>query len=284
MPFRQFSERGRAAVERAAELARRSGAVTPAHLLAAVLEVPGPVSEVAALAHAPAPHHGEEPTESVVHYDALARQAIESAGAWAERRRVKAGPEDLLLVLLEQHSPSVVASLDRARLDSARLRRVALGVLGLPSDYGGVTLEPVPTSGMPDESILEIGDLPPEAWEELATRQARLPLRRVRRPWDWAAVTINEQRAVHKMASGRRLSNLETASFLHHHLRAVQRLGADAAPNVVPPPRRTAPGGGTGRPLVAGDASAGPGAWSAWLHNRRVGMKVVWFRWTAQRY
>lgn len=284
MPFRQFSERGAAALERAAELARRSGAVTPAHLLAAVLEIPGPVAEVADLTHAPAGHHGEDAAGSVVHYNALARQAIESTAAWAARRRVKAGPEDLLIILLEQHSPSVVASLERARLDSARMRRVALGALGLPGDYGAVTLEPVPTSGMADGGILEIGELPAEAWEELELRQGRLPLRRVRRPWDWSAVTINEQRAVRKMASRRRLAELEIRSILHHHLRAVQRLGAEGAPDIVPAAARPAGGTGPGGAVTVENGRHQPSGWSVWLGNRRIGLKVMWFRWTAQRY
>ena len=264
MPFEQFSERGLATLRRAGELARRSGAVNPAHLLAAVLEVSGPLGEMAGVAPTASTQKadggGGPAPEALAHYDTMARQAIGSAGAWAGRRGTRAGPEDLLVVLVDQHSPSVVAALARMGPDAPRLRPAALRLLGLPGGYGPVALEPLPPAGTTDRLPLGIEDLPPEAWAALEARQGRLPLTRVRRRSDWAAVVINEQRAVVKMAGRQRLSDDVTSSLLHHHLQAVGRLGADAAPDVVLDPPGS-PGGGP-----------------------RLVLKVAWFRWTAQRY
>lgn len=288
MPFRQLSDRGMAAVRRAGELARRSGGVNPAHLLAAVLEVSGPLGEMAGVAHAPAPakaRRGEEPApEAVVHYDRLARQAIASAGAWAGRRGTKAGPEDLLIVLVDQHSPSVVAALARMGPESDRLRQAALRILGLPAEYGPVALEPVPAGATGDSSVLDIEELPAEVWAALQDRQARLPVHRVRRRTDWAAVVINEQRAVTKMAHRHNLSHDETYALHHHHDRAVQRRGEEAVPGVVVAPP-AGPGGGRVDHIARRRPSGlVPEGWVVWVHNRRVGLKTAWFRWTAQRY
>ncbi|HET6963948.1 MAG TPA: hypothetical protein VFH58_04190 [Acidimicrobiales bacterium] len=269
MPFGQLSDRGLAVVRRAAELARRSGGVNPAHLLAAVLEVSGPLGEMAAVAHAPVPRKArsdDEPApESLVHYDRLSRQAIESAGAWALRRGTKAGPEDLFIALVDQHSPPVVAALARMGHESERLRPAALRMLGLPDHYGPVPLEPLQAAGISERSLLEIEDLPADVWADLEARQARLPVRRVRRRSDWAAVVINEQRAVRKVAARRNATDHECNALIHHHLRAVERRGAEAVPGVVREPEPQS--GEVGR-----------------IANRRMALKVAWFRWTAQRY
>ena len=289
MPFRQLSDRGMAVVERAGELARRSGGVNPAHLLAAVLEISGPLGEMAAVAHAPAPpkrHASDDSSpEAVVHFDRLARQAIASASAWAVRRGAQAGPEDLLIVLVDQHSPSVVAALARMGPESERLRKAALRMLGLPDEYGPVALEPVPPAGTSESSILGIEDLPPEVWAAMQQRQARLPVHRVRRGTDWAAVLINEQRAVTRMAERHNLSHDEAYALRHHHDRAVHRRGTEAVPGIVTgrPPRPE--GGHRAEPLVGTrPARLVPEGWRIWVDNRRIGMKVAWFRWTAQRY
>ena len=289
MPFPDFSDQGAAAIRRAGELAR-SGGVNPAHLLAAVLEVSGPLGEMAAVVHAPpgpkARQHDPAATEAVVHFDTLARQAISSAGAWARRRGTRAGPEDLLVLLVDQHSPPVVAALARMGPDSERLRPAALRMLGLPGQYGPVQLEPVPPAGMMDDrSLLDISDLPADVWAVLPARQGRLPLHRVRRRSDWAAVVINEQRAVLKMAARRNLADDERHAFLHHHRRAVQRRGTEVVPHVALEP---APAAGAG-PLSVHRSDRHrmrlvPPGWVVWFGNRRTGLKVAWFRWTAQRY
>jgi hypothetical protein len=258
MPYQQFSERGVAAIGRAGELAR-SGAVGPAHLLAAVLEVSGPLGEMAAVAHAPGAPKGRgragPAPERVIHFDSMSRQAVSSAGAWAAKRGTRAGPEDLLVVLVDQHSPSVVAALARMGPDSDRLRQAALRLLGLPDEYGTVALDPLQAAGSADRSALGIEDLPGDAWAALQDRQRRLPVHRVRRGSDWAAVVINEQRAVLKLSARQGLSPDETHSLLHHHRRAVEDVGTEVLPDIArapaPSPRR---------------------------------LKVAWLRWTAQRY
>jgi hypothetical protein len=289
VPFGQLSDRGLAVVRRAAELGRRSGGVNPAHLLAAVLEVSGPLGEMAAVAHAPAPRKSrsdDEPApETVAHYDTLARQAIDSAVAWAVRRGARAGPEDLFIVLVDQHSPAVVAALARMGPESERLRLAALRMLGLPDHYGPVPLEPLQAAGTSERSLLEIEELPADLWADLVARQARLPVHRVRRRSDWAAVVINEQRAVRKVASRRNATDHESHALLHHHLRAVQRRGAEAVPGLVPQTPSPLRDGSGADPLV-GPRSSGflPAGWVAWIANRRMALKVAWFRWTAQRY
>lgn len=285
MPFGQFSEGGGSALRRAADLAHRSGAVTPAHLLAAVLEVSGPLREVATWAHAPLLQpagKGQSHDEVPVHYDMLAHQAIDSAAAWAARRGAKATPEDLLIVLMDQHSPSVVAALARMGPESERLRRAALLTLGLPEGYGPVTLEPLKPMAAHDRPPLGLDELPAGVWAEAEQRHGRLPLRRIRRLSDWQAVAINEQRAALKIAAGMSLSPDETYSLLHHHMRAVERLAARAAPSIVTRSAETTgkgDGHGSGhRPGII------PVSRAAWTADRRLALKVAWFRWTSQRY
>lgn len=289
MPFGQLSDRGMAVVRRAAELARRSGGVNAAHLLAAVLEVSAPLGEMAAVAHAPASKKArpdDEPApETVVPYDRMARQAIDSAAAWATRRGTRAGPEDLLIVLVDQHSPAVVAALARMGPDSDRLRKAALRILDLPDEYGPVALEPLPPAASTDRPPLGIEDLPADVWAALQERQARLPVHRVRRGTDWAAVVINEQRAVRRMAALRNSSPDETHALHHHHLRAVERRGAEAVPGIAVEPRSRSGAGGRGEHLAGPRPPRPvPEGWGAWIANRRLALKVAWFRWTAQRY
>ncbi|HEV2369035.1 MAG TPA: hypothetical protein VGR90_04125 [Acidimicrobiales bacterium] len=287
--FEQYSGSGHTTLRRAGHLARRSGAVTPAHLLAAALEVSDSLGHVAALDHAAAvtkadKEEGHDDTDPV-HYDMLARQAIATAASWARRRGARAGPEDLVVVLLDQHSPAVVSSLARAGLDPELLHRAAFEALGLPVGYGTVPLEPLPPAGAVDQDTLAIEDLPVDAWSELEGRQERLPLRRIRRRSDWSAVAINEQRAVLKMAGRLTLKSDETHSLLHHHLRAVHRLAAEAAPDIVPPPAPP-----SRRELRVEHLTASrrrrliPRGWAVWFDNRRVGLKAAWFRRTGQRY
>jgi hypothetical protein len=283
-----MSDRGMEAVRRAGDLARRSGAVNPSHLLAAVLEVSGPLGEMAGVAHAPAPARrspDDRPAAGgVVHYDRLAHQAIASAGAWAARRGLKAGPEELLIVLVDQHSPSAVAALARMGPDSDRLRQAALRMLGLPDEYGPVALEPLPPAGRDHESLLEIEELPPDIWATLEARQARLPIRRVRHRMDWAAVVVNEQRAALKLARRNNLSHDQTSALLHHHDRAVHRRGAEAVPGIVEPKSRSR-SDVRAEPLLSRPSTRlVPEGWMVWLNNRRLGLKVAWFRWTGQRY
>lgn len=289
MVVEQFSEQGATAVRRAGELARRSGAVSPAHLLAAVLEVSGPLGEVAAVPHAepsPKPRHGSQPPSAeVVHYDTLARQALGSAATWAARRGARAGPEDLLVVLVDQHSPAVVAALARMGPEADRLRQAALRMLGLPDAYGPVALEPLPPAGSVDRDALGIEDLPEEVWAAMEDRQRRLPLHRVRRRSDWSAVVINEHRAAAKVADRQRLTLDEKHALVHHHGEAVMRRGAAAAPSLVV--ERSQPSASSGpieQPSHRRPGRLIPPGWVVWFGNRRMGLKVAWFRWTAQRY
>lgn len=269
-------------------MARRSGAVTPAHLLTAVLEVSDHLREVAAWAHAPGHHRADPDSEShsaVVHYDMLARQAIASAGAWASRRGARAGPEDLLIVLVDQHSPSVVGALARMGPDADRLRMAALDALGLPHAYGAVALEPLQAAGESDRAGPDLQELPEDVRAELERRRARLPLGRIRRRSDWTAVELNEQRAARRLAARRNLREDQTHLVLHHHGREVERLAAAASPDIVGGMRELA------RERVHGGHRTAsrhwqlvPRGWVVWLGNRRVGLKAFWFRWTVQRY
>ncbi|HET6794214.1 MAG TPA: hypothetical protein VFH45_07225 [Acidimicrobiales bacterium] len=284
MPSGGFDEEGATVLRRASALARHSGVVTPAHLLAAVLEVSGPLGAVAAWAHgSPAPKADVDETVAPgATYDTLARQAIASAVAWAARRGTKAGAADLLVVLVDQESPPVANALARLGAEAHRLRPTALNALGLPADYGPVGLEPLPQATA-DRAALALSELPAEAWAELQERQERLPLHVIRHPSDWAAVSINERRAALRMAARRRLPDDAAYSLLHHHERAVRRLAAGAAPDLFREPEgeRRAPGGRvTGRRRRA----LIPEGWIVWFGNRRIGVKVIWFRWTVQRY
>jgi ClpA/ClpB-like protein len=291
MPWEEFAERGRIAMGRAIEMARPTGVVTTAHLLLAVTEGDGPLVQALArdgrLSFREVVDLGRSSSEpdGGVSFDLLARQAISSAGSWAEQRGERANPEHLFIVLVDQGSAPVADALARSGVDAGALRRLALETVGAPVDHEPVPLVSLPPAGTIDRPPLPLGELPLDVWQALQRRQEHLPLRRLRRPSDWDAISLNEQRAVLRLGRHHQLDDDQSYSLLHHHLQGVQWRAAAAAPTAVPEPPSAEAGHGSvvGTALIVGRRDRRlrhlvPRGWVVWFGNRRVGLRAAWLR------
>lgn len=296
-----YDARGQAVMRAALSLAKRSGVVSPVHLLVAVAEAYGPVHDLltdrleglrGALAATDTGSVEEDlpPGYSYgVTFDPYSQQAGSSAQSWAGRRGEKISPEHLAVVLIDQGTPEVLDALGRAGADHSALRRVALGAIGAPVDQAAMPLVALPAAGVMGRPPLPIAGLHAGAWEELCRRQDRLPLGRLHiRISDWHAIGSNESRAVSRLADRLGLDDDQRYSLLRHHHDEVQRRAAVAAPEVVGPPRSPLT---ISRPIGVMVHSIGhrrrhrhliPGGWICWFGNRRVNLRARWLRLTVQ--
>ena len=293
-----FDDRLVAVMAAAFRLAQCSGRLTTADLLLAAVRADGPVRGLGlgerlggrvppstagfATAGDGGPENGQR-----VHVGPYARQAIGSARAWAASRGERASPEHLVVVLIDQASPGVVALLAEVGASGATLRRAALSGIGARPDHATVALLPLAPSGTMDRPPLAVDALPQGAWQLLRRRQERLPLRHLRRRRDWSAMSLNEQRAAMAVADRLGLDDHQRYSLLHHHLVAVRAKAAAAAPRLV------------GAPSPPGQMSRAVGlyvrhgdrpprrlvrhGWACWVGNRRVALRARWLRLTSQR-
>jgi hypothetical protein len=282
----------------AAVLAEESAVVTTAHLLVAAVERSEPLlgwwesassralspREAAGLSGRPGKADDAAPLgpRLGVSFDALASQAVGSASTWARERGEKAGAAHLVVVLLDQRSIPVADVLGEAGLDASMLRGRALALIGLNADHPSVVLDPLPPAGTSNRPALAVSALPAEAWAACARRQEALPLERLHRRVDWDAITLNEARAVDRLADRFALDDDQRYSLLHHHLNEVRRRAAAVAPSVVDPPRLA---GVPARPvarLVSGPTRRRhhrvPPGWRCWFGNRHVSLRARWLR------
>jgi hypothetical protein len=287
----------------AAVLAEESAVVTTAHLLVAAVERSEPLlgwwesassralspREAAGLSGHPGKADDAAPLgpRLGVSFDALASQAVGSASTWARERGEKAGAAHLVMVLLDQRSTPVADVLSEAGLDASMLRERALALIGLHADHPPVALDPLPPAGTSNRPALAVSALPAEAWAACARRQEALPLERLHRRVDWDAITLNEARAVDRLADRFALDDDQRYSLLHHHLNEVRRRGAAVAPLLIDPPR---PAGVPTRPvarLVPGPTRRRhhvvPPGWRCWFGNRHVSWRARWLRLAGQR-
>ena len=285
----------------AAVLAEDSAVVTTAHLLAAAER-----SEPLFAAWESASSRGVSPREAAgfptragkaddspplgprlgVSFDSFASQAVGSASKWAAGRREVAGAAHLVVVLLDQRSAPVADVLSAAGVDARILRERALALIGVRGDRPAVGLDPLPPAGTSNRRALAVSALPAEAWAQCSRRQAALPLQRLHRRSVWDAISLNEQRAVMRLADRFALDDDQRYSLLHHHLDEARRRAAAAAPLLVDPP------GPPGVPArsVAVLVSVGtrrrrhlvPPGWRCWFGNRHVSLRARWLRLSGQ--
>ena len=266
--------------------------ITPVHLLVAAADDDGPagvfVRERATQPLARAAgvvETGGSPTGTSS--DIYAGQVWSSAQRLAADLGQELVPEHVLVVLLEQGRPEVIATLEAAGVDPSELRRTALSALGADT---GLTprLEPLPPAGMAGVPPVPLEDLPDDVWSELRGRQLSLRLGRIKNKAQWYAVLANEERTVQRLLATRDLSADEQQSFLVHHRSAVEALLGEAVPSLrarIAEDRQPSMDRRLRRRrwrrhrrlMGALDMLSG---WGVWFGNRRSGWLRRWYRLT----
>ena len=121
----------------------------PIHLLAALAEGDGPISDALRppdggllfpRSAGPPPVHGGGASY-------LTMQTQQAARQLASQRGETATPEHLFLAVLDQADPEAVALLSHAGLDLSIIRTTALDILGAPSDLPSEPHRAEPSSG-----------------------------------------------------------------------------------------------------------------------------------------
>ena len=122
-----------------------------------------------------------------------------------------------------------------------------------------------------DRPALPAAELDERAWGVLRWRQDHLPLGKLRRHGDWAALGNLERAAATRIADDLGLDDDQRCSLMSHHDTEVARRAAAARPASPRARASRRPGGAT---LAVRPA---PG-WAAWLGNRWVSVRDRWFR------
>jgi Clp amino terminal domain, pathogenicity island component len=270
------------AIRRGFNFARELGSgCRPVHFLVGISDGDGPA------AHALRAGRGRLLREVVAAMPAATNSAAhlhmpvqEAAGSLAEARGQQPSPEHLLVALVDQGDPEVLAALRLAGLDAAAVRVTALAAIGATADEPPLRLATLTPAGALDRPPLPVADLDPRAWAVLSWRQDHLPLHRVRGSSGAQALSHLERDAAWRLADRLKLDDDQRFSLLHHHAAEVgRRLGRPtvagarrvlgAQPVAVALRRRRAR-----RPAVL-KITVG---WGAWLGNRRAAMCYRWFR------
>jgi hypothetical protein len=150
--------------------------------------------------------------------------------------------------------------------------------VGAPAGLPPLTLpRPVP-AGTLDRPALPIGELDERAWGLLRWRQDHLPLDKLRRRGDLAALGNLECDAALRVADRLGLPDDQRYSLMSRHDAEVTRRASQARPDLGPrsrrPPRRYRRRRMRYRPRWLAGL---PGGWAAWLSNRRVSVRDRWF-------
>jgi hypothetical protein len=228
----------------------------------------------------------------------LHMQAQQAARWLAQARGQQAGPEHLLIALIDQGTAEVLRALSQARLDPAAVRRAALSAIGAPADHPPAGMPAPAPAGTMDRPPLPAGDLDPRAWAVLRWRQDHLPLHRLRRPGDRRALARLESNAAWRLGQRLGLGDDQHYSLIYHHDDAVRQAMARAQGSTTPPPAgpyaESSPAGlrggagaharrramvnrrlgRYGRPVIA--AANLTVGWGAWTRNRRDNLRYRW--------
>jgi hypothetical protein len=277
----RYTARADAVIMTAFELGQSSGLVGPLHLLVALSEDEGAAAALLRPAGVTGGLRGivladREPMGNSAMSDFRAVQVMGSAQQWAAADNAPVTPEHLLVAVAEQADPDVVAACAANRIDLSGARQRALEALHWSSVP---PLAPATPAGTMDRPPLPLGSLPEAVWAELLDRQRRLPIRRLRHPWQAYALFHNEQRMAWRIVGRNDVSDDQRYSLLHYHYDTVKRLAAEAVPEILPPP---GPRSGflTAADLPRRRRYGLPIGWACWFGNRRAGLRDRWFRLT----
>lgn len=285
------------ALHRGFRFANELGATCgPTHFLVGIAEGVGPAAQVLTTAHGPA-------LRTVVTADLgtlgrgalyLNGQAQAAALLFADTVGVPVTAEHLLVAVLDQGTPEVLAALQRVGIDPDSVRRTVLAGIGLADDLPLIAMPATTAAGTLDRPPLPVSELDSRALAMLRWRQDHLPLHRVRSRSTWQAMWSLEHSAAWRLGLKLGLDDDQRYSLLSYHADQVEQLMAKARPDLAPPPRPTHTGGPT---LSYGFATARAWhsrrvrrwlrftvGWGTWFGNRRVGMRDRWFRLTTLRY
>ncbi|TVZ05148.1 hypothetical protein EAS64_11145 [Trebonia kvetii] len=206
----------------------------------------------------------------------LQMQAQDAATSLAASLGQQPAAGHLLTALLDQATPDVLRALSLAGLDPAAVRQAALAAVGAPAGLPPLKLpRPVP-AGTLDRPALPIGELAERAWDLLRWRQDHLPLGKLRRRGDLAALGNLECDAALRVADRLGLADDQRYSLMSRHDAEVTRRTSQAGPDLGPRIRRPPPRYRRMRYRPRWLAGL-PGGWAAWLGNRRVSMRDRWF-------
>ncbi len=287
---------GHKVIVRASLIAAESGELCrPVHLLAALAELDGPISDAL---HSSAggvllPRLADPPRVAGGGTSYLAMQTQQAAGQLASERGEVEGPEHLFLAVIDQAEPEAVNLLGRAGLDMRALRKAALDILGAPPDLPPIALPPLTPAGTMGRPALPVEQLNAGAWGVLCWRQERLPLARIRRRGDWHALAALESRAAWRVADRFGVDDDQRYSLLVRHSQEVESLAYAARPALVEARQQLVerlPGG-----LLVERLPGGPllrqrrrrwyrvvpsfmVGWPTWFGNRRVDLRDKRFR------
>jgi hypothetical protein len=207
----------------------------------------------------------------------LHMQAQEGAVAFADGLGQRAGPEHLLVALLDQGTAEVLRALERAGLDRAAVRGAALAAIGTPGQPP-LAFPALAPAGTMDRPPLPVADLDGRAWSALRWRQDHLPLKRLRRRSDWEALSQLERNTAWRLAAQLGLDDDQRYSLVRQHAGQVEQRMATARPDLARRP-------GTPRRLPRRSALLNVTVgWGMWLRNRRVNARDRWFRFRTLRY
>lgn len=213
----------------------------------------------------------------------LVGQTQSAASEFATSRGKPRGVAHLAVAVLDQGDEEMLRLLGEAGVDVAVVRRAALQELGAPLDLGLVTMPPLTPAGTLDRPALDVDQLDPRVWRVLTWRQEHLPLSRVHRAGQLAALESLEQRAAWRLADEAGVDDDQRYSLLDRHHRAVEQRLAPVREQFGHP-----------HPTATGESGWIPGrrrrrvlnfmvGWPTWFANRGVGMRDRWFRLTSAR-
>lgn len=188
----------------------------------------------------------------------------------------------LLVALLDQGTPDVLRALSMAGLGRETVRAAVLTAIGVPADLAPIPLPPLVPAGTMDRPALPVPELDERAWRVLRWRQDHLPLHKVGRRSDCAALEHLEQHAAWRLSTRLSLDDDQRYSLYRRHLDEVRRrvLAVNPAVAAAPPPPPQAARRAVKRLMWRGRFHgylAFLGGWRIWFGNRRVAARDWWF-------
>src|ERR1700712_2229022 len=156
-------------------LAGRAGTdCRPVHLLQALSDVEGPIGEALAVFRPDQPDGPGRLAGTGSTY--VFGQTQGAAAIFAAVRREPMDAPHLLVALVDQGDAETMRMLVGAEVNRAELRRVALQILGAPTDRAVIPMPPLTPAGTMNRPPRDVKDLDPRAWGVLSWRQDHLQL------------------------------------------------------------------------------------------------------------